>query len=183
MTKFQLGKNSAVLVIVDIQEKLAAVMEDGKTTTANCILLIEAAKLLDLPIVLTEQYPKGLGSTLKQIQDALPSYEPIEKITFDCCKSGDFLEKIRALGRKHVIITGMESHVCVLQTCLTLLDEGYYIHLASNAVCSRRSKDHMTALEMMRDAGAVISSAETVVFQLLERAGTKEFNEMARKIK
>jgi nicotinamidase-related amidase len=183
MTKFQLQKNKSVLFIVDIQEKLAVVMKERKKTVANCILLIEAAKLLDIPVLLTEQYPKGLGTTVREIQDVLPSYEPLEKITFDCCKDDGFLEKVRLLGKKHIILTGMETHVCVLQTCLSLLKEKYNVHLAGDAVCSRKKDDHLAGREMMRDAGAVVSCTETVLFQLLERAGTTEFREIARRIK
>jgi nicotinamidase-related amidase len=183
MIKFQLRKNRAVLVIVDIQERLAVVMKERTKTVANTVLLIEAAKLLDIPVVVTEQYPKGLGATVKEIRDVVPSYEPLEKITFDCCKGDGFLKEIRLLRKKHIILAGMETHVCVLQTCLSLLKEKYNVHLVGDAVCSRKKHDYLAGREMMRDAGAVVSCTETVLFQLLERAGTREFKEIARRIK
>ncbi|MBI5409922.1 MAG: hydrolase [Nitrospirae bacterium] len=183
MDKFILDKNNSILVLVDIQKKLADVMSRRQEVTSNCLHLIEAAKLLNIPVVLTEQYPKGLGSTIDEIKEALPAYEPLKKVTFDCCGGDGFLEKINSPGRKHIILTGMEAHVCVLQTCLSLLKENYSVHLVSDAVCSRKKDDYLTGREFMRDAGAVITCTETVLFQLLERAGTPEFKAVVKRIK
>lgn len=183
MDKFILKKNNAVLVIVDIQDKLAVVMKHKEKIVNNCVHLIEAAKLLNIPIVVTEQYPKGLGHTINEIKEALSSYEPLEKITFDCCKSGDFLKKLTSLKRKQIILTGMETHVCVLQTCLSLLKMKYSVHLVSDAVCSRKKDDYLAGRELMRDAGAVITCTETVLFQLLEKAGTLDFKAISKRIK
>jgi nicotinamidase-related amidase len=183
MNKFILNKENAVLVIVDIQEKLAAVMDQKEKVTVNGLHLIEAAKLLNIPILVTEQYPKGLGPTIHEIKGALPYYEPFEKVTFDCCRGDGFLEKIAALRKTHIVLAGMETHVCVLQTCLGLLEKGYFIHLVSDAVCSRRKDDHLTGREMMRNSGAVITCTETVLFQLLEKAGTPEFKTIVKRIK
>ncbi len=149
----------------------------------NTLHLIEAAKLLDIPVVVTEQYPRGLGSTVKEISEALPQYEPLEKLSFDCCKGDGFLEKITSLKRGHIILAGMETHVCVLQTCLSLLKEGYFPHLVSDAVCSRKKDDYLAGKELMRDAGAVITCTETVLFQLLEKAGGPEFKEISKRIR
>ena len=183
MDKFILNKNNALLVIVDIQDKLAVVMKHKEKIVNNCLHLIEAAKLLNIPIVVTEQYPKGLGHTIKEIKEALPSYEPLEKVTFDCCKGGSFLKQITSLKRKQIILSGMETHVCVLQTCLSLLKKKYSVHLVSDAVCSRKKGDHLTGRELMRDAGAVITCTETVLFQLLEKAGTLDFKAISKRIK
>lgn len=183
MEKYILDKSKVLLVIVDIQERLVPAMDQREKVYANCQHLIEAAKLLAFPLVVTEQYPKGLGPTVHEIKDLLPHYEPIEKITFDCCRGDGFLEKISSLKKNQIILTGMETHVCVLQTCLSLLKEDYIVHLVSDAVCSRKHADYKTAREMMRDAGAVITCTETVLFQLLERAGTPEFKEISKRIK
>jgi nicotinamidase-related amidase len=183
MTKFQLNKKESFLVVIDIQEKLVPTMDQRKAVYDNCNHLIEAAKLLDIPVVLTEQYPKGLGPTVEEITEVLPSYSPLEKITFDCCRGDGFLDKIASLNRKQAIIAGMETHVCVLQTCLSLLKEGYSPHLVSDAVCSRKKSDFLTARELMRDAGAIITCTETVLFQLLEKAGTPEFKAISKRIK
>ena len=181
--KFFIGKDEAVLVIVDIQEKLAAVMGKRQKVLDNCLHLIEAAKLLHIPIILTEQYPKGIGHTVKEIREALPFYEPLEKITFSCCKGPSFLDSLVSTGRKKVILAGMETHVCVLQTCIGLLNEGYTVHTVVDAVCSRAEDNFAAGIEFMRDAGAVITCAETALFQLLEKAGTEEFKIIAKRIK
>lgn len=183
MDKFIADKNNALLVIVDIQERLVTAMKKKETVYKNCLHLIEAAKLLDIPVIVTEQYPKGLGPTVKEISDALPQYAPLEKVAFDCCKGDGFLEKIASLKRGHIILTGMETHVCVLQTCLSLLKEGYFPHLVSDAVCSRKKSDYLTGRELMRDAGAVITCTETLLFQLLEKAGTPEFKAISKRIR
>lgn len=183
MDKFILDRKNAVLVIVDIQDRLAVVMDQREKVTRNCLHLLEASKLLHIPVMVTEQYPKGLGLTIPEIKDALPQYEPFEKITFDCCRGDGFLGKIAALNRKQIILAGMETHVCVLQTCLSLLREKYAVYLVGDAVCSRKKDDHLAGRELMRDAGAVITCTETVLFQLLEKAGTPEFREISKRIK
>lgn len=183
MDKFILNKNNAVLLIVDIQDKLAVVMGERQKVAANCIHLIEAAKLLNIPIVVTEQYPKGLGPTVNEIKEVLPHYELLEKVTFDSCRGDGFLEKIASLRKTHIILAGMETHICVLQTCLGLLGKGYFVHLVGDAVCSRKKADYKTGRKMMCDAGAVITCTETVLFQLLEKAGTPEFREISKRIK
>ena len=183
MDKFILDKGKALLLIVDIQERLVPAMGQRKKVFANCQHIIEAAKLLAIPFLVTEQYPKGLGPTVDEIKDTLTHYEPLEKITFDCCRGEGFLEKVASLYKSQIILTGMETHVCVLQTCLSLLKEGYTVHLVSDAVCSRKKGDFLTARDMMRDAGAVITCTETVLFQLLEKAGTLEFKAISKRIK
>jgi nicotinamidase-related amidase len=183
MDKFILNKDASVLVIVDIQDKLAVVMSQKEKVTNNCLHLIEAAKLLNIPVIVTEQYPKGLGPTITEIKEALPDYAPLEKVTFDCCKGDGFLQEIASLRKTHIILTGMETHVCVLQTCLGLLEKGYFVHLVSDAVSSRKKDDYKTGMKMMRDAGAVVTCTETVLFQLLEKAGTPEFKAISKRIK
>lgn len=183
MNKYFLEKNESVLVIVDIQERLAAVMSERKKVVDNCLHLIELAKLLDIPVILNEQYPKGLGPTVSEIKEALRPYEPLEKLTFSCCKGPVFSERLAVTGRKKIILVGMETHVCVLQTCIGLLDAGYKVHAVNDAICSRTKDNFQTALEFMRGAGAVITCTETVLFQLLEKAGTEEFKIISKRIK
>jgi nicotinamidase-related amidase len=183
MDKFFLDKDEALLVIVDIQERLAAVMVDRERVVSNTIHLIETAKLLHIPILLTEQYPKGLGRTVSEIREALPSYEPFEKMAFGCCGEKGFLRSLAASGKKKVILAGMETHVCVLQTCVGLLKERYVVHVVGDAVCSRTPENYKTGIAFMRDAGAVITGTETVLFQLLEKAGTEEFKVLSKRIR
>jgi nicotinamidase-related amidase len=180
---FTLDRAETALVIVDVQERLAVVMEERQQVLDNCRRLIEGAKILDLPVAVTEQYPKGLGPTEEELRGALLSYEPFEKITFSCCGEPAFNSALEALGRKKILLAGMETHVCVLQTGLDLLRQGYVVHLVGDAVCSRDRENRKVGLELLRDAGAVITSTETVLFQLLGRAGTDEFKAVSKLVK
>jgi nicotinamidase-related amidase len=183
MKECSLSKDEAVLVIIDIQERLAAAMGKRERVTGNCLHLIEIAKLLHIPFVLTEQYPKGLGPTVSEIKTALPAYEPVEKITFNCCRQPALLDRLSVSGRKKVILCGMETHICVLQSCVDLIGKGFTVHAVSDAQCSRAEENHKPGIEFMRDAGAVITCTETAIFQLLEKAGTEEFKTISKRIR
>lgn len=183
MNKFFLEKDNAVLVIIDIQDRLAAAMKVKDEVIKNCQNMIELSKMVNFPIVVTEQYPKGLGQTVTEIKDALPAYQPIEKLTFNCCENPAFLSEIKKLNKKNIILTGMETHICVLQTCIGLLNEGFNVHIVRDAVSSRAKENWKTGIEFMRDAGAVITCTETVLFQILKVAGTEEFKAISRRIK
>lgn len=183
MNKYFLDREDAVLLIVDIQERLAAVMKERDKVVKNCLHLIELAKMLNIPVVGTEQYPKGLGKTVPEIQSALPAYRPIEKVAFNCCAEPAFLADIRTLKRKKIVLAGMETHICVLQTATGLLQEGFTVHVVQDAICSRTDENWRAGLEFMRDAGAVITCTETVLFQLLKVAGTEEFRKILARIK
>ncbi len=181
--KFVLDKEDAVLLIIDIQERLAVVMKERERVVRNNLHLIELAKMINLPVVVTEQYPKGLGRTVSELHAALPPYQPIEKTSFDCCGQSAFLPELRKLNRKKVIVTGMETHICVLQTTIGLLQDGFMPHLVQDAVCSRTEENWRTAVEYLRGAGAAITCTETVLFQLLKVAGTEEFKKISARIK
>ncbi|MBF0558483.1 MAG: hydrolase [Nitrospirae bacterium] len=176
-------KKESLLLIVDIQEKLAVTMEMRDTVINNCLHLIELAKMQNIPVLLTEQYPKGLGQTVGEIREALAAYQPVEKVAFDCCGEPAFMASIKALNKKTVILAGMETHICVLQTCASLLDKGFNVHLVQDAVCSRTRDNWKVGTEFMRDAGAIITCTETVLFQLLRVAGTEEFKAISKRIK
>ncbi|HEX9024086.1 MAG TPA: hydrolase [Geobacteraceae bacterium] len=181
--KFFLDRN-AVLVVVDVQERLCRAMDEKilEKLIANIVILQEAARELGLPMLATEQYVKGLGETLPVLKERL--VEPaIGKMTFSCCGEAPFLERLKALGRKQVIVTGMEAHVCVLQTVLELIDAGYHVHLVKDAVMSRRKENWKVGTEVAAAAGAVPTSTETVLFQLVRVAGSEEFKKLARLIK
>jgi nicotinamidase-related amidase len=181
--KFILKRDDALLVIVDIQERLAVAMTEKERVVTNTLHLVESAKLLGVPILITEQYSKGLGPTLPEVRNAVQSYAPIEKITFSCCGEKFFMEAVQETEKKQIILVGMETHVCVLQTCIDLLQNGYFVHVVSDAICSRTKQNYKTAIEYMRDAGAVITCTETVLFQLLVKAGTEEFKAISKRIK
>src|SRR4030042_6751662 len=181
--KLTLDKDNTALLIVDVQERLASVMNARDVVTSNCLHLIELSKSFNIPVVATEQYPKGLGQTVEKIRNALPVYQPVEKLTFSCCDEPLFLRGVRRLNRRSLLLTGMENYICVLQTCIGLLQNGFNVHVVNDAVCSRKEDNRKTALEFMRDAGAVITCTETVLFQLLKVAGTEEFRMISKRIK
>ncbi len=183
LEKFFLDKENTVLLIIDIQEKLAAVMKERERVVKNTLHLIELAKMLMLPVMVTEQYPKGLGTTVEEIREALPFYRPIEKMTFDCCGQPAFLEELKEHNKSNVVLTGMETHICVLQACVGLLRGGINVHVVQDAVCSRTKENWKTGIEFMREAGAVVTCTETVLFQLLKVAGTEEFKKISKRIK
>ena len=184
MERFFLDRETAQLVVVDVQEKLCKAMDHKvlEKLTGNISILLEAAKELGVPAVATEQYVKGLGETLCVLKDKLvdPS---LEKMTFSCCGGEGFMEKLAANGRRQVILTGMETHVCVLQTALELLSQGYVVHLVCDAVMSRRKQNWQTALQTLSAAGAVLTTTEAVLFQLLKVAGTEEFKKLSKLVR
>jgi len=183
LDKFFIDKEDTVLLIVDIQEKLAAVMKERDKVVRNNLHLIELARMLHMPVVVTEQYSKGLGPTVPEIREAVPHYRPIEKMTFDCCGQPPFLEELRTHNKTSVVLTGMETHVCVLQTCISLLKNGINVHVVQDAICSRTKENWKIGMEFMRDAGAILTCTETVMFQLLKVAGTEEFKAISKRIK
>ena len=179
-----LDRNKAVLVVIDVQEKLCRAM-DGKVLeqlTRNVTILQEAAREMGIPIIATEQYVKGLGETIPALKEQLTD-PALEKMTFSCCGESPFPDRLRALGKTQVIITGMETHVCVLQTVLELLDGGYTVHLVRDAAMSRRKENWLIGIETARAAGAVITSTETALFQLLRTAGTDEFKKLSKLVR
>jgi len=180
-----LNKKGLALIIIDVQDSLVQAMrpEVSEVVIRNISILIHAAKTLEFAILCTEQYPKGLKRTIPSIRKALEPMEPFEKITFSAVRDEVFMEGLSSLGLTQVIVTGMESHVCVFQTVLDLLARGYLVHVPQDAVCSRTKQNWRTGLLLMERAGAVMTSTETIVFQLLERAGTDAFKAIAPLIK
>ncbi len=179
-----LDRNNAVLIVIDVQEKLCRAMEPEVLSMliANSSILMESARELSLPVIATEQYVRGLGETIEAVKSQFPT-AALEKITFSCCGDVKFVEALKATGRTQIILTGMETHVCVLQTALELLEAGFVVHVVRDAVMSRHEKNWLTGLDVMGAAGAVITSTETVVFQLLKRAGTEEFKKLSKLVR
>jgi nicotinamidase-related amidase len=157
--------------------------EVGKNVIRNIRTLLAFAKKMDIPILITEQYPKGLGKTVPEIKMDLESIPPIEKVSFSCCGVERFNDQLNQLGRKHIILTGIETHVCVLQTAGDLIQKGYEVHAVADAICSRRKLDWEIGLRWMEKKGAMISTTEIIAFQLLKEAGTGEFRELSKLLK
>lgn len=183
---FVLPRDRTALIVVDIQERLFAAMEPDRkeAVLGNTKLLLELAKTLDLPVLVTEQYPKGLGRTIPPVAEALPEgVEPLEKLIFSSWRAEGLAEEFRDSGAECAVVAGMESHVCVLGTVIDMLAEDVVVHVPRDAVISRTRENCDTGLELMDRAGAFISSTETIIFQMLERAGTDEFKTMSKLLK
>ena len=183
---FRLQREHTICVVIDLQTQLMSAMQDRiiSETEKNTGLLIASLKILNVPIVVTEQYPRGLGPTSDTIKQALDDlYIPVEKVVFSCWNEPLFRKKISAFKPGNIILTGIETHVCVLQTALDMLTEGYNVYIPVDTTCSRYKSDWKSALAMLDRAGAVITSVETVIFQLLEKAGTPEFKAISPLIK
>ena len=178
-----LSKDGAVLLIIDIQEKLFPHIHKKEEVSKNVRRLIKFMKIVGIPIVLTEQYPKGLGRTIREIKELIPEVKPIEKVEFSCLGSEEFRGVLKRLDAKTLILTGIETHICVSQTAIEALDMGYGVHVVSDATSSRREEDRTVGIERMRQSGAVISSTEMLIYEVLRRAGTKEFKEALRLVK
>lgn len=183
--RFFLERAKAVLVVIDVQEKLCLAMDDKvlQRMTKNIGILLESAAELAVPVIVTEQYVKGLGATLPELKEKAGAAPCYEKMTFSSCGSTEFVEKLKSTGRTQVIITGMETHVCVLQTVIELRDAGFEVHLVKDAVMSRSKRNWQTAIEAMTLTGAVPTSTESVLFQLLKVAGTDEFKKLSKLVR
>ena len=179
----RITRAKAGLVVVDIQDRFRPVIHEMPRVVQNALRLINGAVILHVPIFATEQYRKGLGATLPEIASAIPDFAPMEKTAFSCCGAPGFVEALRAKGVQDVILCGIESHVCVSQTCLGLLEAGFRPFVVADAISSRTPENHRLGVERMRDAGAVIVSTEMILFELLERAGTDEFKRMLTLVK
>ncbi|MBI5889465.1 MAG: hydrolase [Nitrosomonadales bacterium] len=184
-SKFLIEPDRAVLVVVDVQEKLCAAMDRDvlRQLTRNACILLESAKELAVPVIFTEQYVKGLGPTLAVLKEKAPAAPCHEKLTFSCCGNEAFVKQLKDSGRTQIIVAGMETHVCVLQTVIELLDGGFNVHVVKDAVMSRSSDNRQTAIEAMVLAGAVPTCTEAVVFQLLKIAGTESFKRLSKLVK
>ena len=180
-------RDDTAFVLIDIQEKFLPVIYDIQGVIDNANRLVQGASILNIPLLVTEQYPKGLGKTVEGISfvclDRMKSQEIIEKIAFDCFGCDEFVNKINQLNRKSLVIFGIEAHVCVLKTSLEALNRGYEVHLIADAVSSRTQRNRDIAIERMRQSGAFIASTEMILFQLMDQAGTDEFKAISKLVK
>jgi len=179
----RLHRGKAGVVVIDIQEKLLPAIHEKDRLLKNAGCLLKAATILGVPIFGTEQYPKGLGRTVPEIRDACPGVSFLEKVAFSSCGASGFVDALASRQVADVILCGMETHVCVLQTALDLVENGFQVFVAADAVSSRAVENHQLGLQRMRDAGAVIVSVEMAVFELLGKAGTAEFKQVIALLK
>lgn len=169
------------LLVVDVQERLAPAIHEGERVIENAGWLIKVAREVDVPVRLTEQYPQGLGPTVPQVRAQVLDDELLEKVHFSCMESDNIRRQLARLGRRQIIMAGTEAHVCVLQSALALVAEGYEVFVVADAVSSRKPQDAELALARMRDAGVRIVTREMVAFEWLHRADTDLFRRVQQR--
>ena len=174
--------SDTAVVIVDVQTRLVAAIHQAERMVDNARRLLAAAGVLDLPIVWTEQNPRALGPTVSELADLLPG-QPIEKMTFSCGGSQRFLDELANCQRPQVLLAGIETHVCVYQTAVDLIAAEYEVHVVADAVSSRDPENRAVGLQRMRDAGAVITTTETAIFELLVTAEDDRFGDILKIVK
>ena len=175
-----LNIKNTVLVIIDVQGKLANLMYAKQELFENLQKIIKGIQVLNIPVLWLEQYPKGMGPTIPEITDLLTDTEPIPKIEFSACKNERFNRALKDAGRKQVLLVGIEAHVCVYQTALDLIDSGYEVHVLIDCVSSRTQENKELALRKMRDCGIKQTSTEMALFELLKVAGTDQFKKIQK---
>lgn len=180
-----LKSSNSVLVVIDVQERLMDAMESTMRAEVeeNIERLALGAKLLEIPILVTEQYPRGLGSTTPRVAAAFGEQTVMEKTDFSCGRVPEFRDALGTQGRVHVVLTGAESHICVYQTALDLQGFGYTVHIVTDAVASRKESHRARALNQMSRLGMFTMPTETVLFQWLEKAGSEAFKQISRSIR
>jgi len=177
-----LPQNTGALII-DYQEKLLPVVADAQTLIAKSKILLSGLQILGVPMVVSEQYPKGLGPTIAELAGVIDDFAPLEKLTFSCCGTEPLMDAVRAMNRKNIIICGVEAHVCVLQTVIDLAAMGYIPIWVHDCVGSRNHADKELALLRAQQEGAIVSSAEAILFELTRRAGTDTFRAISKLVK
>jgi nicotinamidase-related amidase len=180
-----LEAENCALLVIDIQEKLLPPIYERERLVRNSQLLIRLARILDLPVIASTQYAKGLGKTVSDVASLLPNGDVVDKLQFSCFGSDVFCSLVKNLpgNRNTMLLCGMETHICVMQTALAALRNGYLVHVASDAVSSRSEWNWKVGLERMRAAGAIISSTEMMIYELLRASGTPAFKEILPHLK
>lgn len=179
--KFKAEETTAV--IVDVQERLFPHMQKKEELEKNLLILIKGLHILEVPVLVTQQYTRGLGATIASIREQIRENDPIEKIAFSCCGEPGFIRSLESTKRKCVVLAGIESHVCVLQTSIDLADKGYSVCVIEDCASSRKGNDKRIAMERMREEGVRLSTYESILFELCYEAGTDRFKAMSRLIK
>jgi nicotinamidase-related amidase len=183
LKKFSLEAQDSVFVLIDIQEKLMAAMKYRDQVYRNHQTLMALATQMDIPVVKCEQYPRGLGPTVPEIAEFLPTnHYSVEKVCFSAGPAG-LLDTLQELQRKTVLISGSETHVCVFQTTRDLLEAGYTVHVIRDAVCSRFKENYLSGLQLMDKMGAVINNTETIAFDLLRGSDHPAFKVISAAVK
>lgn len=178
-----LTPDKAILVVVDVQGKLAHLMHEKEALFDSLRKVIQGVQVLGIPILCAEQNPDRLGPTIPEVAELLCGIQPISKLSFSCCRNDRFVQALEAAGRSQVLIAGIETHVCVYQTALDLLERGYEVEVVTDAVSSRTPQNKEAGLQKMRDAGVGLTTTEMVLFELLQEAQGQQFREILKLVK
>lgn len=173
----------AVAMVIDIQEKLVPAIHNKDEVVQKNVQLLNGLKAVGCPVIFTQQYTKGLGMTVPELVETQDNFQYLEKMTYSCLDTQEIKDALEKLGKKTVIISGLETHICVMQTVRDLIAEGYQVYLIADAISSRTEFNYKIGMERMKQEGAVISSVESVLFELLVKAGTPEFKVVSKIIK
>ncbi len=172
-----------LLLLVDVQGRLAESVFQPEALTKSISKLLRSCTILDMPVLVTEQYPKGLGHTLASLMELLPGNVPVEKKTFSCCGAPEFMRQLRSFNRNDILVVGIEAHVCVYQTSVELLEFGYNVHLVTDAVSSRTEENKRLGIRCIETAGASLTSTEMALFELLRVAEGERFKSISKIVK
>lgn len=178
-----LTTDNTVLIVIDIQDRMLRVMNNKERLLQNLVKLIRGVQVLDIPVILTEQYPGGLGPTLPEITELLPDTQPIEKLCFNCCDEERFQQKLESLNRKQVLIAGIEAHICVYQTAMALLSQGYEVQVVVDCISSRELENKDVCLTKMSHVGISPTTTEMALFELLKVAKGEKFKQISNIVK
>lgn len=175
-------KDESLLLVIDVQERLAPAMDNPREVINGCSKLLGVAKRLNVPFIITEQYPKGLGATMFDLRkEAGEEVYYLPKTEFSCARNPEIMEAIKKSSKRQIIIAGLETHICIVQTALELQAEGYEVFVVSNACSSRQPVQHILALQRLLQHNVDVVTIEMVIFEWLEKAGSDEFKEITRK--
>lgn len=181
----QVDRNKAVLVVIDMQDRLAAAMDARDSVIRATGMLARTFALVGAPIVMTRQYPKGLGDTVPELEELFlglardgARVSGVDKMAFCAASEHEFADALGGTGRRQVVLAGMETHICIAQTALALIAQGYQVQVVADACCSRFADNHAVALDRLRSAGAVVTTAESVMYEMVGVAGTDEFKSL-----
>jgi nicotinamidase-related amidase len=167
--------DNTILLLIDFQERLFPVMHEKEKLLNNVLKLTKGALALEIPIIVTEQYPKGLGPTIPEIKGLIPDLKPVEKVCFSCCDEASFMERLGQLGRKQALVAGIEAHICVYQTAAALAKAGYQVEVAGDAIASREAENKAAALTRLSLMGILPTTVEMALFELLKIAKGDKF--------
>ncbi len=179
----RIHKDHTAGLIIDIQERLFPHIHEHEAVARNTEILVKGLKLLDVPVLVTQQYTRGLGPTIPELLDLISGYRLIEKTAFSCCDEPEFIRALVNTHKQTILIAGIESHVCVLQTVIDLVERGYQPVLVEDCVSSRKASDKITSVRRMRTEGAIVTTYESILFELCRFSGSELFKSISKLVK